>query len=483
MWWWSMNNWWKRPCGGADVLRLAIPLVASTCFWTIMNFTDRMFLLWHSNTAMAAALPAGLLHFTLLCVPFGIVAYLNAFVAQYHGAKRPHQIGVVLWQAVWLSVAACPLMLATIPAAPWAFGLFGHEPDVASAEAVYYQVLAFGTGGTLISTAFAAFFTGIGRARIVMIVEGIACVVNAALDYAWIFGCWGLPAWGIEGAAWATVVAQWSAVVIYGLILLRPSYRRTYQLIAGCRFNSTMMARLLQYGSPSGLQFFLENIGLTLLIVVVGRLGEDAMVATNLAFNVNCLVWMPIGGLGTAVSTIVGQQLGRGQPKLAARATWTAFGLAWGYAGSFALLYVLVPDVFLLGHSTGMSPERFAELRSVTILLLQFAAVYCLFDAMSEIFVSAIKGAGDTRFVLGTALLLSPMPVGASWLGINWFHAGLFWCWSAVALGACLLGIIYLARFLQGKWRHMRVIEPAPSSQLEHQRPEYRPVSAVLQAS
>jgi len=283
-------------------------------------------------------------------------------------------------------------------------------------------------------------------------------------------------------APWATVGAQWSAGAMYWLVLWRPSYRRTYQLATSYRFDSAMMARLLRFGSPSGLQFLLETAGFTLLILVVGRLGEEALVATNLAFNINCLVWMPIGGLGTAVATIVGQQLGRNRPELAARATWTAFSIALAYTGTLAVLYILGPDLFLAPHASGISPERFAGLRSTTILLLQLVAAYSLFDAMSLIFASAIKGAGDTRFVLGTALLLSPMPVVASWLGIHWLGAGLVWCWSAVTLGACLLGIVFLARFVQGSWCHMRVIE------LNVSQPKCRGLDrpsapAVLQAS
>jgi MATE family multidrug resistance protein len=458
---WSMSHWWKRRCGGQDVLRLAVPLVISTCFWTVMSFTDQMFLLWHSNTAMAAAMPAGLLHFTVLCIPFGIVTYLATFVAQYHGAGRPGRIGLVLWQGVWLSLAACPLVLATVPAAPWLFHLLGHEAKVAAAEVAYYQVLAFGAGGTLISTVFSAFFIGLGRTGMVMIVDAIACIVNIVLDYALIFGCCGLPAWGIEGAAWATVAAQWLAVAVYWLILRRAPYHRTCRVAAGCRFDSSAMARILRFGGPNGLQFFLENTGMMLLLFVIGRLGEEAMVATNLAFNINYLVWLPIGGLGTAVATIVAQQLGRGKPELAARATWTAFSIAFTYTGLLGALYILAPDVFLIGHAAGVSPERFAELRSITTVLLQFVAAYCLFDAMNMIFASAIKGAGDTRFVLVTALLFSPMPVVASWLGVAWLGGGLIWCWSAVTVWACLLGTVYLARFLQGNWRNMRVIDIA----------------------
>jgi MATE family multidrug resistance protein len=95
----GIANWWKRPCGGRDVLTLAVPLVISTCFWTVMIFTDRMFLSWYSTAAIAAALPAGLLHFTAICFPFGVVTYVSTFVAQYHGAGCKERVGLVTCKA------------------------------------------------------------------------------------------------------------------------------------------------------------------------------------------------------------------------------------------------------------------------------------------------------------------------------------------------------------------------------------------------
>lgn len=195
----SFGNWWRRRCGGREVLALALPLVVATCFWTVMNFTDRMFLLWHSDAAMAAALPAGLMHFTLLCFPFGLVTYLSTFVAQYFGAGRPERIGRIIWQGVWVAIVACPLILATIPLAPGIFRAVGHGPEVAALEVAYYQVLAWGAGGALLSAVCSAFFTGLGRTRVVMVVDASAAVLNVVLDYAWIFGRFGFPAWGRAG--------------------------------------------------------------------------------------------------------------------------------------------------------------------------------------------------------------------------------------------------------------------------------------------
>lgn len=128
--------------------------------------------------------------------------------------------------------------------------------------------------------------------------------------------------------------------------------------------------------------------------------------------------------------------------------------------GTMALVYVVIPDVLLLGHKAGTTPEQFDALRDLTIVLLRFVAVYCVFDAMNMIFVSALKGAGDMRFVLLSTMVISPLPILAAWFGIRYFDLGLLWAWAVVTAWISTLGIIYLARFLQGRWKAMRVIEP-----------------------
>ena len=313
------ENWWTRPCGGREVLVLALPLIISSGSLSVMHFVDRMFLLWHSKEAMAAALPAGLLLLTLVCFPLGVAMYCNAFVAQYKGAGRPERIGLVVWQGARIGLLATPLYLATIPLAPMIFRLAGHEADVAALEVIYYQVLTFGAGGQLVSGALATFFTGRGETRVVMLVDCSAVGLNLVLDYAWIFGHWGFPEMGIEGAAWATVVAQWSRVLIYWWLMMRPVYRQKYQVVEGRRFDGALMRRILRYGGPNGLQFFVDVAAFSLFILLVGRLGEDAMAATTLAFNVNSVAFVPMIGMGIAVTTMVGQQLGRNRPHMAAR--------------------------------------------------------------------------------------------------------------------------------------------------------------------
>lgn len=453
------TSWWARPCGGREVLTMAIPLVVSTASWTVMNFIDRMFLLWHSADEMAAAMPAGMVHFALVCFPLGMAAYVNTFVAQYHGAGHPARIGPVVWQGARIGLYCFPLFLAIIPLAPWIFRLAGHETRLAELESLYFQTVAFGAGAEVIAAALSGFFTGLGRNRVVMMVDSSAALMNAVLDYAWIFGHFGLPAMGIEGAAWATVVSLWFRVAAYVVIMMRPQYRLPYKLWSGRRYNAAVFRRLLRFGGPNGLQMLVEIAGFTVFILLVGTLGPAAMAATTLAFNINLLAFVPMLGLGVALTAIVGRQLGRNQPDLAARATWTSFWMAELYMGTMAAVYVLLPDVLLWGHSLGTSPAEFEQLRHTTVILLRFVAAYCLLDAMNVVFISALKGAGDTRFIMLAMLLISPQPLTIVWAGIHYAGWGLMPCWVAMTIWTCALGLVYCGRFLQGRWRHMRVIE------------------------
>lgn len=444
---------------------IALPLIISTVSWTVMNFVDRMFLLWYSMPAMAAAMPGGLVFFTVVCLPLGITMYGNTFVAQYHGANRPDRIGPAVGQALRVAVySIVPILLIV----PWADDLFqwaGHGELIASHETLYLRTLLFGAGGMLISAAMSTFFTGRGETRVVMIVDSSAAGLNVVLDYLMIFGHLGFPEMGIEGAAWATVASQWSKVIFYAAIMYRPHYIEQYRLVEGLRLDRTLLLRLLRFGGPNGLQFLVELLAITLFMMLVGRLGEFAMVTTTLAFNVNSVAFVPILGLGTAVTTMVGRQLGENRPDLAMRVTWTSYVLGVLYTAPLGLMYLFTPQLFLMGHAAGVDPKEFVALEATVVVLLRFVAFYALFDTTAVVFVSAIKGAGDTRFVLLTTAWTAPLPLILGIGGVRMFEMGLLWCWVSFTGWICLVGWIYFVRFQRGKWKEMRVIEMPAGAQ------------------
>ena len=130
------------------------------------------------------------------------------------------------------------------------------------------------------------------------------------------------------------------------------------------------------------------------------------------------------------------------------------------YTGVFAVFYVLTPNLFFFAHETDSGD--FETIKHLVILYLKFVAVYCIFDTIQIIFVSAIKGAGDTRFVVIVTIITALIFVGVGSKGATFFDgdgAKVNWWWASLTGWILLLSVIYWIRFMQGKWRKMSVIE------------------------
>ncbi|MEX0642680.1 MAG: MATE family efflux transporter [Pirellulales bacterium] len=462
------DTWWGRRGGGREVLRVAMPLVVSSLSWTVMTFCDRMMIAWQSPTAMAAAFAASAPWFALICLPLGICSYANTFVAQYDGARQQERIGLVVWQAVWIALGFTPLVLAAIPLAPRFFALAGHEPDFYAYEVQYFQILCAGAPAMLIAQAGAAFYSGRGQTWVVMIVDAAAAVLNLALDYCWIFGYYGFPEWGLAGAAWATVLSVWIKAAVYIVLPLQRRHRAEFGTLSGMRFDWEMVRRVLHFGGPSGLQMLLDVTGFTVFVLLVARLGDVEAEATSMAFSISTLAFMPIYGLHIAVSVLVGERLGDNRDDLAARATYTTLQFSWLYMLVISLLYVLVPGVFLVGfYPGGAIAAQQSAAYGMAVLLLRFVAAYNLLDATQMVFVGAIKGAGDTAFVLRVSLVLAAMLAGFSYLAVEVWRLDVYGCWILITLWMWIGAATYALRFWQGKWRAMRVIEPDAAGSAE----------------
>jgi MATE family multidrug resistance protein len=218
--------------------------------------------------------------------------------------------------------------------------------------------------------------------------------------------------------------------------------------------------RLLRYGLPNGIQFFVDVLGFSVFILLLGRLGTIPLAASNIAFNVNTLAFMPMIGAGIAVSVVVGQALGRNRSDLAERGVYSGVHISLLYMGTIAVLYAFAPGIFLAAFAAQADAESFAEIRSIAVVALRFIAVFSLFDAFGIIFSSGLKGAGDTRFVMVVLTLGSVFGlVLPAYVGIVLLDADVFVGWGILTAYIVVLCVVFGIRFLGGKWKSMRVIE------------------------
>ncbi|HBT76208.1 MAG TPA: hypothetical protein DEB39_04615 [Planctomycetaceae bacterium] len=462
------KQWWTRDCGGLEVMRLAVPMVISAGSISLMTFTDRVFLMWFHKDAMTASMQAGLFFWMLLSLPHATAAYTNTFVAQYNGCGHHERIGPVVWQGIFFSFLLMPFYFVVEPWIGLAFEMFGHDPFLAGMERSYLKIVLWSAGVSIASEAVASFFYGRGKMHVVMNVNLVCVFLNAGLDWCMIFGHMGFPAWGLEGAAVATVLSQWvRLMILLGLVAWENGRGDRFGFLRGCRFDFPLLGRLLYFGLASGVQVFSDATAFTIFVLLIGSesfagsgLGKQAANASSIAFTLNMFTFLPIVGTGIAVTTLVGNRIGHKQPDLAQRATVTALVLAVVYSAFFGMIYLLAPGFLLQAFEIyAENPVEFEAIRPLTIHLLWFVALYLFFDALTIIFSSALKGAGDTTFVMITTCLIVPLLPVLSFAGIYFAGFGLYWCWSVLAGWVIIFAAVFWQRFRRGKWKKMQVIE------------------------
>lgn len=450
------------PNGFRAVLVISLPLVVSMGSHTVMLFTDRLFLSRYSVDAIAAATPAGLLAFMFTCFFMGVVGFANTMIAQSVGAGLKEQVARSLWQAVYFALCAGIILAALSFSGGTFFRWAGHEAGVRAQESVYFRILMQGAIFALLHDALSCFYSGRGMTKPIMYINLAGVLVNIPLDYVLIYGVGGFPEMGIKGAAIATVLGHIVMLVMFAALVFSRKNNRIFGMWRQRVFDRQLFIKLIRYGVPSGIQFFVDIFAFTYFLLVVGRIGRDELAATNIALAINTLAFMPMIGFGIAASSLVGQAIGREKPEDAIVATKSSLWLTCAYMWIVALIFVIFPEA-LCGIFRSPSGDYASEsaVQSTAVILLRFVALYSLVDGLNIIYSGALKGAGDTAFigwtitVISIATILVPVT-----LAVAVFQAGLYTVWSFATLYVCALALAFWWRFRQGKWKTMRVIEP-----------------------
>jgi len=454
---------WRGEGGGREVAVLAYPLILGHLSFTIQTFVNRLLLTWYSPEAVAGAVTGLFAVWTVVALFTGTGEYLTTFVAQYLGAGRPERIGPAVWQGIYFSAGAGALVAALSPLAGPAFDLAGHSPQLRAYEVEYARALMLGAFPVVLAATLSTFFAGRGETRTVLRVNVLATALNVVLDTLLIFGKAGFPELGVTGAAIGTILSQVASSAVYLAIVFRPEFRRTYRTLAGWRLEPWLVARLVRFGMPTGLQYSLEIGAFSVFMVIVGRIGTLELAASGIAFNLNMIVFMPMVGLAIAVSSLVGRYLGAGRPDVAERAVGSALAMSFAYMAACGVLYVVGAPLLLAPYGAGADPSTWPRIAEVATVLLRFVAVYSIFDMMNLVHAAGLRGAGDTvhpmllTFVLAWIAMLVP-----AWVGCVALGAGVYFAWTTASLYVLLLGLLMRRRFRTGRWKAMRVIEVGP---------------------
>ncbi len=441
-------------------LRISWPLVLAMTGNAAMMFADRLFLARYSAVSIQAALPAGLMAFMVIAFLQNVVAYSGTFVAQYAGAGARAACARAMGQGIWLSVLCVPILLATVPLGNWLFDCVGHAPEVVAAEKQYYLTLVIGNLAMPFIAAVTGFFAGQGHTRLVMVANLVGNGVNILLDPIFIWGIAGLPELGILGAGIATALAQYLILfILVGALLWERHLATPLRRRVAFVWKGDLLFRITRFGLPSGGHVLLDVATFTIFVFLTGRMDALSFAASNIAFSINHLVFAPLMGIGMGASVLCGQSMGDRDVPGAQRSGMRCVYLGWGFVVLCILTIATFNEEILRLFYPTDAPFDYETYLVVGRKLITIFLCWAIFDVLNIVLGGALKGAGDTRFVMGwgagTALLFwMPLLLTLYFLGF-----GIVTLWLTMLFYCMIAGIGFLLRFRSSRWHSIHVIQ------------------------
>jgi putative MATE family efflux protein len=418
---------------------------------TAFNIIDMLFVGRLGPEAIAAVAMSGAIIHMIMTLVIGVDMGMRALVARFYGAEEIGQARRVAGQALLLG-GILTLFLAS-GGAFWRrdlLMLLGAQPQVVDLGSSYLLVLF----GGIITMVYMFFVSGIlqsiGDAKTPMRVGALAFVVNILLDPLLIFGWGPVPAYGVAGAAWATVLSRGLA----GVMLLAALFNHTdFRVkLADLKPDFPLLRRIGRIALPGALQigcYSGSDIFSTRLLAVFGT----TTVAAFGVANRSVMLLMIVGfGLGGAAATLVGQNLGAGQTKRAEQSVWIISGL-----------YAIVLAFGTVGYYWGAPAfiGAFTSDKATLALGVDCIRIFCfgfIFMPFNLIFGRALQGAGDTLSPLFiTALCRLPLLLGLLYWLPRHFAQSTDGLWYSFLVALVVEGLLKLAWFQRGAWKTQQV--------------------------
>ena len=475
------------------LFHLAWPIIVIQLLQVTYNVVDTLYLGRLSAEAVGAISLAFPLIFLLIAVAGGFTTAGAILVAQYTGAKGDESAGLVAGQTI-TAVGVLSVFIGvggyfyTRPA----LELLPSDPDTAASviplAADYMEILFLGIPLMFGFFVFSALMRGYGDTRTPMAVMFLSVLLNVVLDPFLIFGFadnpvfdWlaavpgvaalepvaveaalfaatGFAGYGIEGAALATIVSRGVATAV-GLWLLFATGVGPAVTLAHLKPDLEFIEDIVRLGLPSSVEQTTSAMAMITLTAMVVTFSPPVVAAYGLGNRLISLVFLPAMGLGRAIDTMVGQNLGANRPDRAARAVKLAAGTGAGVMLLVAVVAVAFTEP-IVGAFLGDVPDAPATI-AYAVEYVRIRSVEFAFIGITQVILGGFRGAGNTK----TAMVISMLTL---WVGrvasvgylvfvAGWGATGI---WVGMALGNVLGAIVAVAWFARGTWTERYIDEP-----------------------
>ena len=399
-----------------QIWRIAWPLLIAQLAQMGTGVVDTMMAARYGEQDLAAIAIGYNIWLPIFLLVLGVLFATSTIVAQDYGAQRIDKIRSQLPQALWLAIV---LGMITSPLAWFCeplLQLLQLEPGTESKAMAYTRMVALGLPAAGLFHALRFHTQGLGVTKPFAVASVIGFLANIPLNYAFIFGQWGVPELGAEGCGIATALSMWlSVALIIAYIAVDKSIRAYLPAAHWVAPRWSILQEIVALGLPIGFTFFLEVGVFSLIALLVATLGDTAMASHQIAFNIWDMFYIPMLAIGTAMSTRMGHAIGAGNRA----GIFSAFGAGCLVAAAISLgttaILLTVPELIIAVYTDD------TDIQQLATRLIRLAAFFILIDGVQIVGSFTLRAFKETRFpfvVMVVSYWLVALPLGW-WLGLH----------------------------------------------------------------
>lgn len=442
----------KVTVSNKDIIRLAAPISLALIIPQVSFLTNTAFLGRLGERELGVNGITGIFYLLLSMVGYGLSNGIQIQLARRAGEEDNDGLARTLMNGMMLSLLfALGMMLVSLWLTPVFFGLSLHNSDNVVLSIKFLYIRVWGLPFLMLTQLANAFFISISKSRYLIHGSVVAALVNIVLDYLLIFGKFGFPNWGLEGAAVASVISEIAGCAVMFGIFFYKRLHLSYPLRQYLRFDTDLSKKSLTIASPLILQFLFGIGGWQIFFILVEHLGDSELAASQILRSIFGIVGIGTWALATTCNTMVSNIIGQGKQK---RVLPLVFKIA-----KLSLIYAVVLCVLLLSFS-----DAFLSLYRDDPVLVAFAkpslrviVIATLIMSQATVFFNAVLGTGKTFINLAIEVTCVCSYLIYCFIVIEHLRMPLHWAWGSEFVYWSTLMITCFLYIRSGRWKGNRI--------------------------
>lgn len=424
-------------------LNLAIPVMITQAGQMIVQFADNI-MVGHLGTEQFAGVAFANTLVTIgmvFCI--GFTQGLTPYAGQCYGKGNHREVAKYFQNSFIMDLFLCgailAIMFALMPFMPY----MGQDPVILEYAQSYYGYMVVSLVPFILFFAIRNFSEGIGITKYAMYITIASNLVNIFLNWILIFGHWGAPAMGVDGAAIATLISRVLMFISFAIIVstINP-YKKYLKLIHKPFIDKAKIQDLLKTSIPISLQGLVEVTAFSLSGIMVGWFGKEALAANQIALTITTFSFMIAQGIGVAATIRVSHQFGEKRYSDARSAGFAAAHLSVAFMGTAGVLYILFRHIIPYAFTSDPAVAAIAS------SLLIISAGFQIFDATQLSGIASLRALSDVKMPLIFSIIayyFACLPLG--YFCGHILNMGPIGVWVGLMLGLFFAAILFMYRF------------------------------------